>query len=127
MECYNCGKKGHMKADCWAKGGGKEGQKPAWKGKAKNSANAAATSADDKGVWTLIDDTEDLSVVEAGLWTDNDDKYLLEGAATFADCTTPDVTSVTSTVVMAAGDGLTKRGVESDLYDSGATRHMSPF
>ena len=26
LECYNCHKKGHRKADCWAKGGGKEGQ-----------------------------------------------------------------------------------------------------
>jgi hypothetical protein len=25
IECHNCGKKGHKKADCWAKGGGKEG------------------------------------------------------------------------------------------------------
>src|SRR5712672_791185 len=26
IECFNCHKKGHRKADCWAKGGGKEGQ-----------------------------------------------------------------------------------------------------
>jgi hypothetical protein len=26
LECYDCHKKGHIKADCWAKGGGKEGQ-----------------------------------------------------------------------------------------------------
>ena len=25
VECHNCHKKGHIKADCWAKGGGKEG------------------------------------------------------------------------------------------------------
>ena len=25
-ECYNCKKKGHIPSDCWAKGGGKEGQ-----------------------------------------------------------------------------------------------------
>ena len=28
LECFNCHKKGHKKADCWAKGGGKEGQGP---------------------------------------------------------------------------------------------------
>lgn len=26
IECYNCKKCGHVKANCWAKGGGKEGQ-----------------------------------------------------------------------------------------------------
>ena len=28
IECFNCHKKGHKKSDCWAKGGGKEGQGP---------------------------------------------------------------------------------------------------
>jgi hypothetical protein len=27
-ECYNCKKKGHIAAECWAKGGGREGQGP---------------------------------------------------------------------------------------------------
>jgi len=28
--CYNCGKPGHRKDDCWVEGGGKEDQKPNW-------------------------------------------------------------------------------------------------
>jgi transposase InsO family protein len=43
-ECFNCRKKGHVKGDCWAKGGGKEGQGPKGrKGSKKgNKANQAA-------------------------------------------------------------------------------------
>ena len=42
-DCYNCKKKGHIAADCWAKGGGKEGQGPKGRKGAgkKNRANQA--------------------------------------------------------------------------------------
>ena len=51
IECYNCHKKGHKKADCWAKGGGKEGQGPRMKPK-KESANTAG--GDEDGVWMAM-------------------------------------------------------------------------
>jgi hypothetical protein len=35
IKCHNCKKKGHYKSDCWAPGGGKEGQGPKQKGKGK--------------------------------------------------------------------------------------------
>ena len=41
-ECHNCHKKRHFKADCWAKGGRKEGQGPKQKGKGKEKESAAA-------------------------------------------------------------------------------------
>jgi hypothetical protein len=50
ITCYNCNKTGHFKSDCWAKGEGKEGQRPASQGRrgpanaAKPAANAAAVT-----------------------------------------------------------------------------------
>lgn len=49
MICHNCEKKGHKKDDCWAKGGGKEGQGSRQKGKKKSEkANKVAVVASDK-------------------------------------------------------------------------------
>jgi hypothetical protein len=41
---YNCNKKGHFKTDCWAKGGRKEGQRPAGQGR-RNGGKTAANTA----------------------------------------------------------------------------------
>ena len=40
ITCHNCGKVGHKKADCWSKGGGKEGQGPRQKKKSGKSDKA---------------------------------------------------------------------------------------
>ena len=47
-KCYNCNKPGHTKAECWAKGGGMEGQGPKQKGgKEKASANTVLTKPEE--------------------------------------------------------------------------------
>ena len=44
-KCNNCGKKGHWVKDCWAKGGGKEGQAPKWwKGESAKSSTDSTDS-----------------------------------------------------------------------------------
>ena len=95
IECHNCHKKGHIKAECWAKGGGKEGQGPKRKGRAQEGAAAAETAADESQLeaWAAIED-----VCEGG------DEH-----------------------VAAAGSTQANDGVQTELYDSGASRHMSPF
>jgi hypothetical protein len=50
VECFNCHKKGHMKADCWAPGGGSEGKGPRGR-KGKETAAKASPEADADGVW----------------------------------------------------------------------------
>jgi hypothetical protein len=54
VECFNCHKRGHMRADCWAKGGGKEGQGPkknqsSKEGGKKTDAAAGAEQKEEKG------------------------------------------------------------------------------
>ncbi|KAJ3489198.1 hypothetical protein NLJ89_g11551 [Agrocybe chaxingu] len=63
ITCHNCSKRGHVKADCWAKGGGKEGQgrKGRKGGRSKTSVASVAVAtaeADDDGVWAVADDEE---------------------------------------------------------------------
>jgi hypothetical protein len=46
VKCSNCGRVGHIAADCFRKGGGKEGQYPAWwKGKKDTDSSSKTTSA----------------------------------------------------------------------------------
>lgn len=41
ISCHNCQRKGHIKKECWRPGGGKEGQGPKQKKKARDQANKA--------------------------------------------------------------------------------------
>ncbi|KAJ3818456.1 hypothetical protein F5880DRAFT_1462481, partial [Lentinula raphanica] len=45
-ECSNCGRKGHIREECYRKGGGKEGQYPSWwRGKKESSSSSSANIA----------------------------------------------------------------------------------
>jgi hypothetical protein len=48
LTCFNCGKKGHKKADCWGEGGGKAGQAPWEKGKGGNDEKSEGKGKEDK-------------------------------------------------------------------------------
>jgi hypothetical protein len=64
IKCKNCHKKGHIKDQCWAKGGGNEGGGPKHKDKEKTESHNKATVASTKDespdieAWGVIDDTE---------------------------------------------------------------------
>ena len=47
--CKNCNKPGHSRPDCYSKGGGKEGQGPQQRSKAKKAEPVIVAVADDKG------------------------------------------------------------------------------
>src|SRR5258707_15477516 len=120
IECYNCKKKGHIKAECWAKGSDKEGQGPKRskdrsaddknksksdgkdknKRKGKDTANAAQADSSSDESWALNVVVRDPSLEE---------ERCLEGSGLSLSASTTDPIS------------------EAEIYDSGASRHMSPF
>jgi hypothetical protein len=102
IECFNCKKCGNVKADCWAKGGGKEGQGPHHKGKAKAKDDAStAEEATDIKAWAAIE----VLTSEEEDWETDTSQY---------------------DAVIAVSNTCT-HVMESKLYDSGASSHMSPF
>jgi len=113
LECFNCHKKGHKKADCWAKGGGKEGQWPKSKRIDKSSRNSANSADDEDGVWLAladgyaeekladIDRQEDLDLL-ATRKNYGDNYWLLDDEYGFSD--DENVESDVPTAIGATGD-----------------------
>ena len=103
VECENCHKTGHTKAECWAKGGGNEGGAP-WR-KNKKAGDKDKKSGDKTSSATAEEQTPDLEVWAAIDEIEEDDA-------------TPPIT------VMTAENPI--KG-QNELYDTGASRHMSPL
>ena len=86
-DCHNCGKKGHWTRDCYAEGGGKEGQGPKQKekkdkdkekdkGKGKKKETAAVAKDDDKSKEDKTSEEEAwmaLAVEDEGEFTEDSD------------------------------------------------------
>jgi hypothetical protein len=121
IECFNCHKKGHTRAQCWAKGGGNEGGGP--KQRAKKGDNDAKTATADE----TSQDIESWAMIDAVGDTENDSDDGCELAVTLDDsndddasANDQDVDDHLPAVIMEATDET------CELYDSGALRHMSP-
>jgi hypothetical protein len=114
VECHNCHKKGHMKADCWAKGGGKEGQGPWQQGRVSDTAALASAAKDKDAIeaWVVIDRSDSEESWAAIEEVSDPEDFLLTAAAA-AGCTLVQVGRV--------------RGSAPELYDSSTSRHMSPL
>jgi hypothetical protein len=127
IECHNCHKKGHIKAECWAKGGSKEGQGPR-RGSAAQGSTTAATTETNIEVWALIDQCTDTES-ESSCWVkDSDTSYWAEDSEDQDEvwATLEELKSDEEDELVAVAGRLCTSTVKVELYDSGASRHMSP-
>ena len=99
VECEHCHKKGHTKPECWAKGGGDEGGGSRWKKKKKKEGEKSNAAAS----------SEQTPDIEA--WSAAENIEEEDGAI--------------PRVPVIAAQGASE--AQCELYDSGASRHMSPF
>ena len=133
VECYNCHNFGHMKSECWAKGGDKEGQRPPRRNNANSNSNSNPNSNSDgrnnrggqnnrnnrntnrnnrNNENRNTNDSANAAEPDIGAWAAIEE---IEDEDSYTDA----VYTTVSTVHQP--------GVEVELYDSGASRHMSPF
>ena len=67
ITCYNCNKPGHKQFECWAKGGGKEGQGPRQKKSAKAQKAVVAVADNNKDELFAFTCTSDYANVAENL------------------------------------------------------------
>jgi len=121
VECFNCHKLGHTQCECWAPGGGKEGQPlPQRKDKSKNGDNSANTAnVTHDGVWstvtTLAPDIIEWHPPPLRMPPDSHPSAYLE-----------EMPEEPMALTYTADAITTPPKITSELYDSGATCHMTP-
>jgi hypothetical protein len=62
VKCYNCYKTRHYKSECWAKGGGKEGQGLQWGRGTKDDTAPAIEQLEETKAWAAIEEIEELDL-----------------------------------------------------------------
>ena len=98
LRCSNCKRSGHINSDCFAKGGGKEGQ---WPDKKKKDEKVATVAKED--------DVEDVALI--AIPDKEDEDLALAVTSDFQE----DARALSAS---ASNDGI--------ILDSGATHHFSP-
>ena len=137
VECCNCKQTGHYKSKCWAKGGNKEGQyPPKWEGNTSNNDDCRGNRSDSNNNGNRgnrgrnkrsnnRNDNANLASTDIEAWA------TIEEIEEYNSSTHPPALTVyhnpTLQITYSAGQVYTQPEVEVELYNSGASHHMSPF
>jgi hypothetical protein len=119
--CNNCGWKGHKKEDCWEEGGGKAGKAPkGYKLQGKKSKSKDDNKVKASGSNTDASKSKDDSKPD-GVWLVSAEDIREEvPESRDTPLTAPDSAKLTR-------HHLNTQGTTVDLYDSGASQHMSLY
>ena len=117
-KCYNCHKKGHYKSDCWAKGGDKEGQRPP----RRNNNDSSTDNCGNRNRNNRGSNSNSCSNRNEDANTANAPDIEAWAAIEELEENEPNIPAVYATELPTH-----QSEVEVELYDSGASRHMSPF
>jgi hypothetical protein len=142
IKCFNCKKKGHIKSECWVKGGSKEGQGPRCNRCSQESASESAASAADKAEdiesWilqvhnnlsfeSLISSSSTGSEVSEDSSDMDVESWASIGEADFADSKSNSNDAKVSDTYVQDAVSASEGNVEAELYNLGASCHISPF
>ncbi|CDO71000.1 hypothetical protein BN946_scf184844.g4 [Trametes cinnabarina] len=115
MRCFNCNKEGHTKAECWSKGGGKEGQGPKRRGRKKKSDNKGKGKEEKRE-----SESAKAAAVSVPVVSDSMPQTLAD--ATFWD----ESACLVATDFAKVSASPLKPTPHTRLVDSGASRHFDP-
>ena len=127
VECYNCHNFGHYKSECWAKGGDKEGQRPPKRNNGNTNSNSNNNGRNNRGNNNRNNNRNNQNDNQNSNRNKNVNMASTPDIEAWAAIEEIEDDEPYTEAVYTTANITRQPEVETELYDSGASRHMSPF